>query len=140
MKVMFDANVLLDVFQHRVPHYDASAVCVNAVLLGKIEGCISAHLLTTFYYLLAKYCDGKTARNAVIWLLTHFTVAACDHATLQEAVASDMPDFEDAVVYMSAHRAGCTCIVTRNPCDFLQGGVLRILSPHELIADYLIAD
>lgn len=50
MKVMFDANILLDVFQDRQPHYVASAACVNKVLQGAIEGFIPAHALTTFYY------------------------------------------------------------------------------------------
>ncbi len=132
MKVMFDANILLDVFQHRQPHYDASATCVNAVLRGALEGYIPAHIATTFYYVLAKYRDEQTARDALHRLLRHFTVAPCDHAMLQEALACALPDFEDAVVYVSAYRAGCVCIVTRNPNDYIQE-TLRIVSPQALI-------
>ncbi len=132
MKVMFDANVLLDVFQRRLPHYDVSAACVNAVRCGVIEGCIPAHVLTTFYYVLAKYGDKQTACDAVRWLLTHFSVAACDHTMLQEALACDMQYFEDAVVLVSAQHAGCACIVTRNQDDF-HNAPLRIVSPQALI-------
>ena len=29
MRVMFDTNVLLDLFQNREPHYEASACCIK---------------------------------------------------------------------------------------------------------------
>ncbi len=46
MKVLFDTNILLDVFQNRQPHYETSAACVNEVLKKSIEGIIPAHALS----------------------------------------------------------------------------------------------
>ena len=132
MRVMFDTNILLDVFQDRQPHYAGSADCVNRVLHGEMEGCIPAHVLTTFYYVLKKYRDARVARDAVTWLLKGFRAASCDQVVLEEACRCAMPDFEDAVVALSAQHAGCTHILTRNPRDFAKSPV-PVLSPAELL-------
>lgn len=132
MKVMFDTNVLLDVFQNRQPHYEASAGCINRVLQGQIEGFLPAHVLTTFYYVLRKYGDAHLARDAVNWLLERFSVAPCDHDVLTRACQCNMSDFEDAVVAISAEKAGCTNVLTRNLGDF-NGAPIPVVSPEELL-------
>lgn len=132
MKVMFDANILLDVFQDRKPWYEASAACVDHVLRGTVEGHIPAHVLTTFYYVLKKYGSPQSAQEAVLWLLEHFTVTPCDHDVLDVAIQGEIRDFEDAVVAVSAECAGCVYILTRNPDDFTKTP-LQIVSPVELL-------
>lgn len=132
MKVMFDTNVLLDVFQNRRPHYRNSAFCVHEVLKGTLEGWIPAHAITTFYYLLERDVDEKTAREAVQWLLVSFQTAPCDHSLLTDACVSGISDFEDAVVALSAARVGCSHIVTRNGPD-VSGSPVSALSPAELL-------
>lgn len=132
MRVMFDTNILLDVFQNRQPHYAASAACVSKVLHGKVEGDLPAHVLTTFYYVLKKYRDTDTARDGGTWLLERFGVAPCNHAVLEEACQCDMPDFEDAVVAVYAKHADCAYIVTRNLDDFANSP-LPALPPAELL-------
>ena len=118
MKVMFDANILLDVFQNRQPYYRDSAFCISEALKGTLDGWIPAHVVTTFYYLLEKHAGKKMAREAVEWLLANFQTAPCDHMLLTEACASEIPDLEDAVVALSAARVGCAHVVTRNSPDF----------------------
>ena len=68
MKVMFDTNILLDVFQNRHPHYEMSAECIDTALSGIIEGFIPAHSLTTFYYVLKRFRGKEAAREAGAWL------------------------------------------------------------------------
>ncbi|MCP4643572.1 MAG: PIN domain-containing protein [bacterium] len=132
MKVMFDTNILLDVFQNRQPHYADSAGCLNKAIHGDIEGYIPAHVLTTFYYVLKKHRDAQTARDAVTWLLERLRVASCDHAVLEEACRCEMSDYEDAVVAASAQQAGCTHILTRNASDFAKSPV-PVVSPPDLL-------
>ncbi len=131
MKVMFDTNILLDVFQNRPPHYALSVGCINRVLHGDIEGYIPAYVLTTFYDVLKKYRDPHMARDAAAWLSGRFMVALCDHDVLEQAYRCDIPDCEDAVVAMSAKHAGRTHILTRNTDDFVNSS-LPILSAPEL--------
>jgi predicted nucleic acid-binding protein len=129
---MFDANILLDVFQKRQPHYPASAGCVNRVLQNEIEGSMPAHVLTAFYYVMEKHLDAHMARETVSWLLERFSVAPCDHSVLESACRSDISDFEDAVVAVSAESSGCSYILTRNSSDFSLSSV-PVLSPNALL-------
>ncbi len=49
MKVMFDTNILLDVFQARQPHYEASAACLSQAVAGHIDGFIAAFVRFSFW-------------------------------------------------------------------------------------------
>lgn len=132
MKVMFDTNILLDVFQKRSPYYHDSALCIDAVLEGKLEGWLPAHAITTFFYLLARYGNTVLARDAVSWLLNRFMISPCDQNLLKNACDSEMEDFEDAVVAWSSKQNDCKYIVTRNTKDFSRSPIQPI-TPRELI-------
>lgn len=70
MKLMFDTNVFLDVFQERAPHYADSARSLSLVASGTHEGFVAAHAVTTLDYLIATYTDKTAAKQAVGWLLS----------------------------------------------------------------------
>ena len=53
--ILVDLNVILDVLQHREPHYAASAMVWSAVETRQARGLIAAHSVTTLFYLLARY-------------------------------------------------------------------------------------
>ena len=63
MTLMLDLNVLLDVFQKRVPHYQYSSMVVKEILRQNVQGMLSAHGLTTIHYILAKYADTQRANG-----------------------------------------------------------------------------
>ena len=65
---------------------------------GEYEAVIPGHLLTTFYYLLAKHADTATASTAVDGLLADFEVVGADKRVFAHARALPMKDFEDGVV------------------------------------------
>jgi predicted nucleic acid-binding protein len=76
MKIIIDLNVLLDVIQKRLPHYDASAKALSRVLNGEVDGVLPGHAVTTIYYIVAKYADRSRADGAVDWMISHFDVEA----------------------------------------------------------------
>jgi predicted nucleic acid-binding protein len=115
---MLDINVLLDIFLHRQPHYAASAQVVSRIVTGQIRGTISAHGVTTVYYLAQKQADRATAEAAVDQLIRHFQIACLDNAGWQRARSLAFADFEDAVVASAAEVSGCDYIITRNITDF----------------------
>ena len=135
MKIMFDTNVLLDVFQNRQAHYWASAHCLNKVLRSEVTVYVPAHALVTFHYVMKKHRGEKTARDAVRWLLEHFQVAPCDHAILERACGCGMADFEDAVVAVAAEYAGCFRIVSHNLGDFVDSPI-PAWSPTEFLEQF----
>jgi len=132
MKIAIDLNVLLDVFQNRETHKEQSALVLNCVIKKQFVGVISAHHITTLYYVLSKFAGKAKADQAVAWVLDRFTVGACDQEVFVKAHALGFADFEDAVVSCVAQKEQCAFIVTRNVLDFHKSPV-----PAATPADFL---
>lgn len=132
MKVMFDANIALDVFQQREPHQITSAQAMSKSLNGSLQGSFPAHVITTVYYVLRKNLGSHLAAENIRWMIQAFEVAPCDADVLHNAAHSDMSDFEDAVVAYSARSTGCDLIVTRNIADFIRSPVPAV-TPLQLL-------
>jgi hypothetical protein len=53
-RVLFDSDVLLDVFLQRQPYFTASAIALDTVGQGKSEGYVAGHSVTNLFYLLRR--------------------------------------------------------------------------------------
>jgi len=135
MKVMFDLNVMLDVFQERHPYYHASASVISKVLNKEISGLLPSHAVTTIHYITSKYSGKQKADETTEWMLTHFEIAAADKTSFVRARKMEISDFEDGVVASLAELTGCDFIVTRNISDFKKSPV-KALTPEEFLNIY----
>lgn len=134
MRVLFDANVLLDVLLEREPHVQVATKLVALVDNGRIGGAICATAVTTLYYVGVKDLGRRRAHDHIRTLLSLFEVAPVDREVLQRALDDDsFGDYEDAVAHEAAHAAGVGAIVTRNGRDFAKA-TLPVFDPHELLA------
>jgi predicted nucleic acid-binding protein len=134
VRVLFDANVLLDVLLEREPHAHVATKLVALVDNGRIGGAICATALTTLYYIGAKDLGRKRAHDHIRTLLSLFEVAPVDRDVLQRALDDDgFGDYEDAVAHEAAHAAGVGAIVTRNGRDFAKA-TIPVFDPYELLA------
>jgi len=61
VKLLLDADVVLDVLAHRRPHYATSADVWRAVEARQCEGLVAAHTVTTIHCLVARHRDRSTA-------------------------------------------------------------------------------
>jgi predicted nucleic acid-binding protein len=132
-RVLFDANVLLDVLARREPHFTGSAAAWALAESGAIEGYAAAHTFTTLHYLYARQTSWQEATLAVRKLLRVFQAAAVDQEVLEAALGFSWADFEDAVQMAAAERAGCDYLVTRNP-DHFEPAAVSAIGPVELLA------
>ncbi len=132
-RLLFDANVLLDVALAREPHFAAATACTAAVENGRCVGLVSAHAVTTLFYLCRRPLGTRRAQNVVADLLTIFEVAPVDGAILRRAITFEATDFEDAVTAAAAEAAHCDAIVTRDPKGFSRSSV-RTLDPGLVLA------
>jgi predicted nucleic acid-binding protein len=132
MRVTVDLNVLLDVIQHRQPHYPASAQVLSSIARGDIDGAVPGHALTTIHYVVSKYADRTMAEKAIDWILGDFEVVGEGKEVMLRARGLSMTDFEDAVVAAAAESLRCTWIVTRNVSDFERSPVPAV-TPEELL-------
>lgn len=132
LNVSIDLNVILDVLQRREPFYDMSARVLASAEIGRIEGWIAAHSITTLFYLYAKHQSVEQARVKLTELLSILSIAAVDQAVIEQALTLPYRDFEDAVQMMAAVRAGAQYLITRNVPNY-RGGPIPALEPAELL-------
>jgi predicted nucleic acid-binding protein len=118
MKVLIDTNVVLDVLQKREPHYAISAAFLK--LCGpRVRGYISANQTTDIFYVLTRHGHDSAKAKAILKKLTdNMKVLDVTSADVDNALASDMPDYEDALLSMQAFRQKAEYIVTRNEKDY----------------------
>ncbi|MBE0659654.1 MAG: PIN domain-containing protein [Bryobacteraceae bacterium] len=123
MKVLADSNVILDVLLERTEHVVDSRQIWVALEDDIVEGYLSAHCVTTIYYMMAKRAGRETADELVSDLLSMCRIATVDQAVLAAASSWRWPDFEDAVTASAAWEAGCDLIVTRDTAGFAKSKV-----------------
>jgi predicted nucleic-acid-binding protein len=128
--ILVDLNVILDVLLERRGYQSSQAVLESS--LYKIF--ISAHIVTTFAYLLenAKVPREEIKRN-IDWLLNTFIVVATTDEILGKALKSDIADFEDAVIEQAALNCEAEAIITRNVKDFAKS-TIHAVTPEAFLA------
>jgi predicted nucleic acid-binding protein len=131
-RVMLDLNVVLDVLQKREPFFEASAALLAAVEIGKIEGYLSAHSVTTLFYLIQKGKSAADAHATLTNLLQFLKIAAIDQSTIEQSLNLDYRDFEDAVQMISAVQNKVDCLITRNIKDY-KPALLPVFQPVDFL-------
>lgn len=135
MNVFLDTNVLLDVLARREPFYADSAQVWTLAETGQIVGFASTLSLPNLFYLVRRTKGQKAARNAISILRDIFSLVPLDVQITNQAIDADLKDFEDAIQFFSAIRAGAAALITRNPKDF-PGGDVAIQTPAEFLATH----
>ena len=133
MKVLIDIYVVLDVALNREPWVYEAGPLLTAAEEGRIEAYVSAHTVTTIYYLVAKAKDRTAAATAVSDLLRIVRVVPAGTADFQQALVLGIADFEDAVQVASGMNIGADYLVTRNEEDF-RAAPIAIRTPAEVLA------
>lgn len=132
MKLLVDINVVLDVILERQPWAAEAAALLAAVEIGRVEGHVAGHTLTTVYYIVAKEKGRADAGRIVTDLLRILRVVPVESVDFHQALVLGLSDFEDAVQAAAGMKVGATYLVTRNPKDF-RGAPLDVRSPGEVL-------
>lgn len=130
--LLVDIKVVLDVLQKREPFYNASSQLLAAVESGKVKGFISAHSITTLFYLIRKDTSTSQARAVITNLLQILKVSAVDQETIEKALNLDYRDYEDAVQMICALQSKADFLITRNTKDY-QPALLPVMQPVDFL-------
>jgi predicted nucleic acid-binding protein len=123
---LLDTNVVLDFILDRPPFGESAKALWAAAERREIEIGVSAHAVTTAFYVAARVRDAAFARRLVADLLLVPSVAPVDAPVLRRALALGWPDFEDAVCAAAAEAAGFDLVVTRDQAGFVDPPLLVV--------------
>lgn len=133
MKVLIDTNVILDILLEREPFLPEARAVLENIRIGRIIGYVTATTLTNIFYIVRRQTKSvERAKQAVSMTLTLMEISLVDRQILEQAFASNLTDFEDAVQEACAKLANLDGIFTRDREDFADSTV-RIFSPGELL-------
>lgn len=97
MRVLIDTNVVLDFLQEREPFVEDAAKLFEGVDAGEVEGFIAATTITNIYYIVCRAAGKQKALDAIIQVLIDLHICAVERTILEQAIALNFRDFEDAV-------------------------------------------
>ena len=131
--IVIDLNILMDFLFKREGHEKVAEV-FTICSKGKIKGYICAHEITTLFYFLDKSVRDKIKiKKTISGLMKQFKVIEINEALLNKALFSEISDFEDAVIEVSAQEKDIEYILTGNTKDFRKSRIDAI-TPLELLA------
>lgn len=133
MKLLIDANILLDVLQNREPHVQASSVIWKLCETEKAKGYVSALTFANLVYIMRKELAPKNIEETLHALSLIFEFVDFNISDLSHAAELNWDDFEDAIQSVTAERVHADYIITRNVKDFAKSKVIAF-TPSELIA------
>ena len=136
MKLMLDANILLDVLQGRQPHLRFSSLIWKICECGQAAGYVSSLSFANLVYIMRKELDPEDIEDVYRKLSLLFSWTDLTQNDLSRAAALRWDDFEDALQAVMAQRLGADYIVTRNVSDYINSPVSAI-TPEELLKSFL---
>ena len=136
MKVFLDTNVIIDVLAAREPFFRDSQRVVDYCERHPESGFLSSLTFCTVAYVLRKSVGKDVLPDKLKTLRKIFDVLPVTKGSVDWAIDSQMPDFEDAMQYECASTATMDVIVTRDKSGF-SGVEIPVLSPTEFVAKYV---
>ena len=136
MKVIIDNNVILDVYQNRVPFVKFSSQVLRLAETKKIKCYITANSVTDIHYVLRRSLKDKqklhTAVHILLQLVNIIDITAKD---VRKAFHPEVCDFEDELICACAERVKIDYIITHNTKDFTNSPVPAI-TPEDFLTKF----
>lgn len=124
MRVLIDANILIDFIAMRQPYYANARRIVDACDRKLLAGCIAAHSIPNIYYVLRKNMSDADRKEVLKSLCDIFTIESIDRHKIMDALEDkNFKDIEDCLQMRCAVAFRSDYIVTRNMGDFVNSSI-----------------
>ena len=133
MRILVDTNIIIDALTGREPFREA-AEQVFLIAANRAEDMyITASSVTDIYYLVRKHLHStEQSKDVMSKLCELFYILDVTSGDCMDALASEIKDYEDAVITCCAYRSQIDYIVTRNIKDYAASKV-RAISPEKFV-------
>lgn len=135
MRLLIDANIILDVLAKREPFFKSSETIWKLCETEQVEGYISALSIANLVYVMRKELDPDSIEDIITKLKLIFYVADLTSEDLTAASELKWNDFEDALQSAAAARIKADQIITRNVRDY-KSSVIPAFTPDEFLARF----
>ena len=130
--LFLDTNIVMDLLEKREPYCNDAVRLFTMAYNRQVSLVVSPMTYSTVSYLLRKH-GSEGVRN----LLSNFRrlsrVATTNERTVDDSLASQFADFEDAMQYYTALKAKADIIITRNGKDFANSKI-PVMTAAEFLA------
>jgi predicted nucleic acid-binding protein len=133
MRLLIDANIILDVLQNRAEFVEASSLIWKLCETDRATGYVSTLTFANLVYIMRKELAPDKIEEVFQKLNLIFEFADFNSEDLSKAAQLNWKDFEDAVQSVTAERIRADYIITRNVRDFADSRVAAY-TPSELLA------
>ena len=131
--IVVDINIFMDFLFKREGHEKVAEI-FRYCTKNRLKGYVCAHEITTLSYFLRKSITEKEQiRKSLSWIMGCFEVIEVNAMILGKSLHSEIDDYEDAVIEVSAHEKNADCILTRDINDFKKSKI-KVTTPEELLA------
>ena len=135
-RLFLDTNIVVDLLDRREPFCHDAVRLFSMAYNKQVQLVVSPMTFSTASFLLPKH-----GPEGVRKLLSNFRqlarVSTTDERTVDDSLASQFQDFEDAMQYFTALNAKTEIIITRNGKDFTASN-LPVMTATEYIAAKII--
>jgi len=131
-RLFLDTNIVIDVLGRREPFYKEAVQLFTMAYNKQVQLIVSPMTYATAAFILRKH-----GPEGVKKLLSNFRqlsrIATTNERIIDDSLASQFNDFEDALQYYTAIKAKADIIITRNGKDFT-ASKLPVMTAAEYIA------
>ena len=118
-RIFFDANIINDIYDSKRESSKQSFLALKKCLEDEVEVTTSCDVVTSVYYITAKYTNRLNALDALEDVESIFTVLPFDNSILKKAIKlmredSDYVDLEDTIQYVLAKESKCDVIISND--------------------------
>lgn len=133
MRLLIDANILLDVLQKREPYFHNSSLIWKLCETGSADGYVSSLTFANLIYVMRKELNPGKIETVLQQLKLIFQLTDLSMADITKAANLKWDDFEDAIQSAIAERINADYIITRNVRDFNKSSITAF-TPEEYLS------
>ncbi len=122
-RLFVDADIVMDLLTQREKFFKSAAVLFTLGDKNEVEINVSSLTIANVFYLLSRQYNNKKAWGIVQHFRTMVNVLAVDAKSIDQALASEFKDFEDAIQYYVATGNRIEMLITRNLKDYSEAKI-----------------